>query len=316
MRRMNRLLSIYRSNHSFILGSRSTYWPAASASTHSPASQSQALTFSTTMSWMDSWSRPGKSQPVPPPYYLTSPQTKYCHSCGRIISDRKSHKAAEATSTPPKYCSSRCRSHKPREKDRRFEAAFLALLNGETEFEGEEIPKAVLDARQKPKAKGEKRLTIPCSAVEMLIYGDRSDPTKVFGRRKNRASRAIATPDDSDVEEATLVYHVEDGDGPAPTAFAGKVRPPQHLTSVNGSIGGEKGRAEREVESAEAAGKRIEGQKMADEKEGIKRAARRLCIFGLEERAAEEKRMCEAVMGGTIVEPSFAKGDWGVRWRE
>ncbi|KAL2207987.1 hypothetical protein CC79DRAFT_1368842 [Sarocladium strictum] len=268
------------------------------------------------MSWMDSWSRPGKSQAVPPPYYLTNPQTKYCHTCGRIISERKSHKAAEASATPPKYCSSRCRGLKPRSKDRKVEAAFAALLDEKTEFEEEDIPNAVLDARQKPKAKGEKRLTIPCSAVETLIYGDRSDPTKVYGRRKNRASRAIATPDDSDGEGAsTRVYHVEDGNEAVPTAFAGKVRPSQHLASVNGSIGGEKGRAEREAETAEDTEKRLEGQKIADEKEAVKRAARRLCIFGIEDEKGE-RRMCEAVMQGSIVEPSFAKGDWGVRWRE
>ena len=285
----------------------------------------QTSPLTTTMSWMDSWSRPGKSQPVPPPYYLTHPQTKYCHTCGRVISERKSHKAAESSSTPAKYCGSRCRTSKPRAKDRRVEAAFVALLDDKTEFEGEEIPQAVLDAKQKPKAKGEKRVTIPCSAVETLIYGDRTDPTKVYGRRKNRASRAIATPDDSDGEGAGgMVYHVEDGDDAVPTAFAGKVRPAQHLASVNGSIGGEKGRAEREAETAESAEKRVEGQKIADEKEGVKRAARRLCIFGVDGTGAgagaggggEEKRMCEAVMTGKIVEPSFAKGDWGVRWRE
>jgi hypothetical protein len=219
--------------------------------------------------------------------------------------------------TPPKYCSSRCRGLKPRERDRRVEAAFVALLDDKTEFEDEDIPRAVLDARQKPKAKGEKRLTVPCSAAETLIYGDRSDPTKVYGRRKNRASRAITTPDDSDAEESSLhVYHVEDGNKAAPTAFAGKPRPPQHLTSVNGSIGGEKGRAEREAESFEDAGKRMEGQKIADEKEAVKRAARRLCIFGVEGEGGQGRRMCEAVMQGKIVEPSFAKGDWGVRWRE
>jgi len=28
------------------------------------------------------------------------------------------------------------------------------------------------------------------------------------------------------------------------------------------------------------------------------------------------RRKCEAVMNGAVVEPSFAKGDWGIRWRE
>lgn len=254
---------------------------------------------------------------MPPPYYLTNPQTKYCHTCGRVISERKSHKAADASATPAKYCGSRCRSHKPRGKDRKIEAAFVALLDEATEFDEEEIPQAALDARQKPKAKGEKRLTVPCSAAELLVYGDRTDPTKVFGRRKNRASRAIATPNESDEEEGgTTVYHVEKGDAAPPTAFAGKVRLPQTMSNVNGGIGGEKGRAEREVETPEDAEKRLSGQRVADEKEAVKRAARRLCVFGVEGQDGKERRMCEAVMQGKVVEPSFAKGDWGVRWRE
>jgi hypothetical protein len=30
----------------------------------------------------------------------------------------------------------------------------------------------------------------------------------------------------------------------------------------------------------------------------------------------EGRRMCEAVMHGAVVEPSYAKGDWSIRWRE
>lgn len=30
----------------------------------------------------------------------------------------------------------------------------------------------------------------------------------------------------------------------------------------------------------------------------------------------EERRLCEAVMNGHVVEPSFAKGDWAIRRRE
>ena len=30
----------------------------------------------------------------------------------------------------------------------------------------------------------------------------------------------------------------------------------------------------------------------------------------------EQRKMCEAVMSGSVVEASYAKGEWGVRWRE
>ena len=263
----------------------------------------QRRTF-TTMSWMDSWSRPSKSQATPPPLYLTQPDTRYCHTCGRVISERKSHKAAEQTSTPPKYCSAKCRGQKPRDKDRRIEAAFLSLLSEDETFEGETIPKEVLDMRIKPKAKGERRLVVPCSAAETLVYGSRYDPAKVFGRRKNRASRALSTGE----EEWLSVDMVDGAQGNgivdfSTIGFAGKARPAQHMNDVNGSIGGEKGRAEREQETSEAESKRFEGQRIAEERELVKRAARRCCVFGAQFGPDEEStRYCEAIMQGQVVQ--------------
>ena len=80
--------------------------------------------------------------------------------------------------------------------------------------------------------------------------------------------------------------------------------------------------------------KRREGQKRAEEREMVRRAARRGCAFGFmvpegekrdgvgKERSdgkannVEQRRKCEAVMKGSVVEASFAKGEWGIRWRE
>ena len=54
-------------------------------------------TITSKMSWMDSWSRPSKHAVTPPPLYLTvGDSVPYCHSCGRVICDRrKTQKAAE-----------------------------------------------------------------------------------------------------------------------------------------------------------------------------------------------------------------------------
>ena len=30
----------------------------------------------------------------------------------------------------------------------------------------------------------------------------------------------------------------------------------------------------------------------------------------------ERRKKCEAVMNGQVVEASYAKGEWGIRWRE
>jgi hypothetical protein len=48
----------------------------------------------------------------------------------------------------------------------------------------------------------------------------------------------------------------------------------------------------------------------------VRKAARRGCAFGFTVEGEEEKKKCEAVMKGVVVESSFAKGEWGVRWRE
>lgn len=99
-------------------------------------------------------------------------------------------------------------------------------------------------------------------------------------------------------------------------AFAGKQRPPQEKAEVNGSIGGEKGLAEKIEETPEMLARRREGQRRAEEAEMVKAAARRGVVFGFQVSESGEKRKCEAVMLGKVVEPSFAKGDWSVRWRE
>lgn len=289
---------------------------------------------------MDSWSRPSKSQAVPPPLYLTNPDTKYCHTCGRTISPRKSHKT-EST-TPAKYCSSRCRSSKPGILERRIESAFVALLEGKKEFDNEEISESVLElvkerGKGKGRGKGEHRVIVPCSAVETLIFGSRNDENKVFGRKKNRASRAIGGGEkewksvdmESDNDEDTTQNSEGELVQFTTVGFAGKVRPPQAKTDINASVGGEKGWAERTEETTEAAEKRREGQRIADEKEMVKKAARRGCVFGFDAPSSDEqikksnvesleggKKLCEAVMNGVVVEPSFAKGDWGIRWRE
>jgi hypothetical protein len=48
----------------------------------------------------------------------------------------------------------------------------------------------------------------------------------------------------------------------------------------------------------------------------VRKAARRGCAFGFVVDGAGERRKCEAVMKGVVVEASFAKGEWGIRWRE
>ncbi|KAF3042474.1 hypothetical protein E8E12_010006 [Didymella heteroderae] len=356
------------------------------------------------MSWMDSWSRPSKSQATPPPLYLTiGDSVPYCHSCGRVIGDRKKTSGA----TEVKYCSARCRHQKPGPIDRKIEATFAKLLEGATpesikedeerarlgKAEGADTSRKSLEkenakdvhntasedesskfgkknnksahkkktSKTKNTPKGDHRLTIDCTAVEELVFNREKDPEKVYGRRKNRRARfVVEKPEDSksvdmvdtapaaagqdtasSVDDATDSEPEEGGialesgtakdpktkDLPDAVEYGyggGKIRPPQDQSDINGSVGGEKGWAERQHETEEAKQRRLEGQRRADEREMVRKAARRGVAFGFlvdgEEgvRGGEkgERRKCEAVMKGAVVEASFAKGEWGVRWRE
>ena len=60
------------------------------------------------MSWMDSWSRPSKQSPFPPPLYLHRENVPYCHTCGRVIgmyTDRfRSHDHTDSLRVPQNEC--------------------------------------------------------------------------------------------------------------------------------------------------------------------------------------------------------------------
>lgn len=304
--------------------------------------------------------------------------------------------------------------------DRKIEDAFAALLNGAdpatlnpTNPDGptSAVSAKAHDAKDKKqkKSKGDPRIIISCAEVEKLIFGDRSDPEKAFGRKRNRARRGVKDDEewksvdmvdspssasaadskkhdesDSDgsverisegLSDASLVASDEDfapesehtsaedsagsavgagtkgsGGGVSLKEFSRKefsttrVRPSQAESEVNFSaMGGERSWAEKIDETPEMLVKRREGQRKAEEKEMVKSAARRAVVFGVwvkggDDEGAERKagrgkakgmveddvvgtagevrRKCEAVMSGAVVEPSFAKGEWGIRWRE
>ena len=124
----------------------------------------------------------------------------------------RSHKATrksqttKAASTPIKYCSDRCRHNKLSEAsgsvDRRISDVFIAILDGKSpsaELSQDSVelagpsPSKNIKGNQK-KVKGEPRITVSCDEVEVVVFGARNDPEKVFGRRKNRARRGAPEP--------------------------------------------------------------------------------------------------------------------------
>ncbi|KAK0304256.1 hypothetical protein LTR01_007612 [Friedmanniomyces endolithicus] len=228
-----------------------------------------------------------------------------------------------------------------------------AILSASAGVSDDEVPTKTspISLKQKPK-KGDPRIIITLSELETAVLGDRKHPEKVFGRRKNRKARFI--PDQGEWKSVDMVDRDDSRNDPADSTsedegseedtVAGvpvkdRVRPPQTESDVNFSVGGERGWAEKIDETPEMLAKRREGQKRAEEKEMVKCAARRAVAFGLlvdapaeehgkkrgkrghdqgAEEAAPQKvtRKCEALVQGQVVEPSFAKGDWSIRWRE
>lgn len=236
--------------------------------------------------------------------------------------------------------------------------------------------------KAQPMAKGDRRMLVNCDAVERIVYGSRADPSKTFGRKKNRATRALDGGDagkewrsvdmESDSEDEGTDGEGTDGgnntDGSVASTAGGDdhdayggvkltnplrdrgkmpgpmIRSSQLESEVNFSVGGERGRQEKIEETPEAWQKRREGERRAEEREMVRRAARRLVAFGVivevdaapereevkkgkgkkgkkaeqevvEEKGKEKRKKCEAIMNGQLVEASYAKGDWSIRWR-
>ncbi|KAF5002449.1 hypothetical protein FDECE_10635 [Fusarium decemcellulare] len=304
-------------------------------STHPPSHRRPPLQLK--MSWMDSWSRPSKSQATPAPFYLLpgGESTPYCHSCGRVISTRRTAATAK-TDTPVKYCSSRCRTQKPGKLDRELERAFVHFLSGDKDgaTEAKQATKSAPGKHKKAKhSKGDNRILVSCSTVEEHVFGPHrssiEEPETHPEAEAETANISASLPtgpllstsseDDADLLENPQNDAHTDGDVLARMAIRSgtRIRPPQAVSEVNGSVGGEKGRAERIQETDEMLEKRREGQKRAKEREMTKCAARRGVVFGFTvDNVDDPKRLCEAVMAGKVVEPSFAKGDWAIRWRE
>lgn len=240
---------------------------------------------------------------------------------------------------PVKYCSASCRGRKPGKIDREIEDVFLRFLQGE-----EKPPPLGEGCKQQTqklkkgsggkRAKGDQRLLISCDEVERFVFGPVSSGDGTAGSGSEDAHESEGDGEGaitagmtpgliSSHPPETITNPLEntapiDGDVLARMSVRSgtRIRPPQSTSEVNGSVGGEKGRAERIDETDEMLEKRKHGQKKARQREMVRCAARRAVVFGLVPGERGERRKCEAVMNGKVVEPSFAKGSWGIRWRE
>ena len=175
--------------------------------------------------------------------------------------------------------------------------------------------------------------------IEEVAFDRPKDPEKVYGRNKDRRKRGV--PEKGEWQSVDMESSEDDGgneqqnDATFRQVRGDHVRPSQLESEVNFSVGGERGKLEKIEEDGAMRQRRDEGQKMAEEREMVRRAARRGVVFGfvVSEHGEEmgpakggqadgggvelgARRKCEALMNGSVVEPSFAKGNWSVRWRE
>ena len=193
---------------------------------------------------------------------------------------RKSH---APQSTPQKYCSDRCRREKPRpalspESD--IERAFVRLLED-----------------------GRESRVVKCEEVERMVFGKTRTEGGVCSKDEELSSAGGPGDDgQSDGEE-----EAEEDDGGVRLPL--EMEPPVATATTTSK----KPISENRLQKSG----RERGMQKAKEREMVRRAARRGVAFGfLEETEERKRRKVEAVQGGRVVESSFAKGEWGVRWKE
>ncbi|KAL2040310.1 hypothetical protein N7G274_006753 [Stereocaulon virgatum] len=226
--------------------------------------------------WSRMSTRPSRNAPAPPP----AANALYCHTCGRIISPRKSHTHQP---TPQKYCSDRCRREKPRRDiaghlaststEARIERVFVRFLGGDRE-----------------------KRVVGCREVEGEVFG-REDGQRVSGgdgvdEGGGRGPGEGDSDDDDDEDEDD-----EGGGVPLPSS------------SSSSETTGQSTENEAPLSSQQL------GLKRARQREMVRQAARRGVAFGFDVDGVG-RRNVDCVQGGRVVDSSFAKGDWGVRWRE
>ena len=200
--------------------------------------------------------------------------------------------------------------------------------------------------RQKLKNKDVEKLVL-CSAVERYIFGNNDTENQTLDRRNSESDSSEMELEDS-MSAVTHVYGEdnssldEDSDQALPALGSGVSLDLNSTNIIPAKVQGNG--TDRFLEEQRMKTKL--GMVKAEQKEIVKRAARRGCVFGfalvadpadslssareadtkasVEERVkpdfnkdtVDARRKCEVVSNGRVVEPSFAKGDWGIRWRE
>ena len=199
--------------------------------------------------------------------------------------------------------------------------------------------------KQKQKNKDAENVVL-CSTVERFVFGEDNADHRVYPKQsKNTTSKCEPEAHQfedpgSDVETISSLSDETDRTLPALGSGVSLKSINSHKSLMASSDNGSKHYLQEQRDNAKL------GMIKAEQKETVKRAARRGCIFGFalagnpadtsspsngayikalaedklkpnfDKDATDARRKCEAVSNGRVVEPSFAKGNWGIRWRE
>ena len=137
-----------------------------------------------------------------------------------------------------------------------------------------------------------------CEEVEGVVFTTTTTTRRATD--EDAEGKSLAPLDASGEDEDGEETEAEDGGVRLPSPMA----PPPTVTTGQPKSEQIPGKTPREW-----------GMQKAKERELVRRAARRGVAFGFDTREGK-RRSVEAVQRGRVVESSFAKGEWGVRWRE
>ena len=141
------------------------------------------------------------------------------------------------------------------------------------------------------------RRIVKCEEVERVAF-------HMTGRRAEEEDGGIESFDAAEQGEG------QNSDGDEPEDEDGGVKLPCQMNHPTATT-----LLRPKMEEASHSTRQERGMQKAKEREMVRRAARRGVAFGFEIEGGR-RRGVEAVQGARVVESSFAKGEWGVRWRE
>lgn len=211
----------------------------------------------------------------------------------------------------------------------------MSLLNAKIALGAEE---AAANSRV---VKGDRRTVVTCDDIERIVF-DRT-PVSKETLAGNTSRGILGWREETDQGVTEMRQGDELPEKLIDPESHSMVRMPESQYNENGDSVGVKKACNGQAEISEQHQRRLAGQRRADQREMVRRAARRGVVFGFLENAPnvgdreqrseetsnrdkagkdtdhlglEVRRKCEAIMNGLVVEPSYAKGNWAIRWRE